>query len=268
MRTSWSAVVAALFALIGLSAGAKADGWRHMENPFRAVDVSEGWAISDEPSPGGCKIYRFNRSTEAWEQVAGGALRISSGAAGTLAANDEGRVFKYRGGDRWDVLPEPPSTVAGGRLRVTDIGDGWVVAHYAGRLAAQGCRDPRAPVTGNGLIFRCKSCSDPGFAWVPIPGGAVNIGGPYHQPWIHRADGEILTYGSDARPWKTIEGRALDVGAGWVIGTNSAPGGKGIWRWRLPRGFQAVEGGAVRIGGDGFMPWVANDEGRIFRWIP
>jgi hypothetical protein len=72
--------------------------------------------------------------------------------------------------------------------------------------------------------------------------------------------------------WQQTSGAANDIGIGangavWVIGTNRAPGGFGIWQ-RAPRGndWSAIDGAAVRIAVDpSGMPWVVNDAGNIFR---
>lgn len=78
--------------------------------------------------------------------------------------------------------------------------------------------------------------------------------------------------------WKQLPGLGTDIavgadGSAWVIGTNTAPGGYGIYRWDGGN-WIAVDGGAVRIAvaPDG-NPWVVNESGQIFqrvsgRWQP
>ncbi len=67
------------------------------------------------------------------------------------------------------------------------------------------------------------------------------------------------------RGWRRVPGSAIDVGDGWVIGTDRRPGGFGIYRWN-GRQFDRVPGGAVEIGGSFQNPWVVNNRGERFEW--
>lgn len=67
------------------------------------------------------------------------------------------------------------------------------------------------------------------------------------------------------RGWRQVEGTAMAVGDGWVIGTDRRPGGFGIYRWNGYR-FERMPGAAVRIGGSYAYPWVINDRGQRFEW--
>lgn len=67
------------------------------------------------------------------------------------------------------------------------------------------------------------------------------------------------------RRWLRAPGSAVDVGDGWVIGTDRRNGGYGIYRWN-GRDWQRMPGAAVEIGGSFQSPWVVNDRGERFRW--
>ena len=70
-------------------------------------------------------------------------------------------------------------------------------------------------------------------------------------------------------PWILDPGAATDIsvganGAVWVIGTNTVPGGHGIYTW-TGANWAAVPGGAVKVavGPDG-SPWVINSANHIY----
>ncbi len=67
------------------------------------------------------------------------------------------------------------------------------------------------------------------------------------------------------RRWQRAPGAAVDVGDGWVIGTDRRSGGFGIYRWS-GRDWQRMPGAAVEIGGSYHSPWVVNDRGERFEW--
>jgi len=67
------------------------------------------------------------------------------------------------------------------------------------------------------------------------------------------------------KSWRTLPGKARDVGDGWVIGGNSTRGGYGIYHWDGSN-WQPMPGGAVNIGGNSRNPYVVNDNMNIFRW--
>lgn len=76
-----------------------------------------------------------------------------------------------------------------------------------------------------------------------------------HNQIYHRTD----------RGWQRVQGSAIDVGDGWVIGTDRRNGGFGIYRWNGRR-FDRMPGGAVEIGGSYERPWVINNRGERFEW--
>ena len=110
-----------------------------------------------------------------------------------------------------------------------------------------------------------------------VPGGGASPAPPppsvapaqqLGMPWVVNSNGNIFR--GDGRSWQQLSGAALDIGVGaegsaWVIGTNTVPGGFGIWRL-VRNDWVQVDGGAVRITVDGRgEPWVVNSEGRIYQ---
>ena len=67
------------------------------------------------------------------------------------------------------------------------------------------------------------------------------------------------------RGWQRVQGSAIAVADGWVIGTDRRNGGYGIYRWNGRR-FDRMPGGAVDIGGSYERPWVINNRGERFEW--
>jgi len=72
-------------------------------------------------------------------------------------------------------------------------------------------------------------------------------------------------YHRDGRGWRQVPGTALDLGDGWVIGTDRRSGGYGIYRWN-GRDWDRVPGAAVEIGGTYNRPWIINNRGERFVW--
>lgn len=67
------------------------------------------------------------------------------------------------------------------------------------------------------------------------------------------------------RGWQRVQGSAIAVADGWVIGTDRRSGGYGIYRWN-GRYFERMPGGAVNIGGSYERPWVINNRSERFEW--
>lgn len=71
---------------------------------------------------------------------------------------------------------------------------------------------------------------------------------------------------SASSSWSHLaRGLTTDVGDGWVIGTNTVGGGKGIFQL-TGNSWSPIPGGGVRIGGPSAEPWVVNNGGHIYRW--
>ena len=67
------------------------------------------------------------------------------------------------------------------------------------------------------------------------------------------------------RGWQRVQGSAIAIADGWVIGTDRRDGGYGIYRWN-GRSFNRMPGAAVDIGGSYERPWVINNRGEQFEW--
>ena len=67
------------------------------------------------------------------------------------------------------------------------------------------------------------------------------------------------------RGWQRVQGSAIAIADGWVIGTDRRDGGYGIYRWN-GRGFNRMPGAAIDIGGSYEHPWVINNRGERFEW--
>ncbi len=84
-----------------------------------------------------------------------------------------------------------------------------------------------------------------------------------HSDWRLGEHNRIYQRTEDG--WRRTPGSAIDVGDGWVIGTDRRSGGYGIYRWNGYI-FERVAGGAVEIGGSYEYPWVINNLGERFEW--
>lgn len=74
-----------------------------------------------------------------------------------------------------------------------------------------------------------------------------------------------IYYRAPGSPWRRAPGSAIDVGDGWVIGTDRRHGGYSIYRWDGRR-WHRMPGAGVKIGGSYHNPWVINDRGERFAW--
>jgi len=77
--------------------------------------------------------------------------------------------------------------------------------------------------------------------------------------------GGYAVYAGNRGYWERMPGAAIDVGQGWVIGTDRRRGGYGIYRWN-GYAWNRVPGAAVSIGGNYERPWVINDRDEKFYW--
>ena len=95
--------------------------------------------------------------------------------------------------------------------------------------------------------------------WVYIPNSLVCV--LLILLWVQSAEGSS---------WQTMPGRARDIGIGgdgsvWVIGSNPARGGYGIYRWTGSY-WRQIDGAALRISVDpSGGPWVVNSSGNIYK---
>jgi hypothetical protein len=139
--------------------------WEHTPGKF-ASDVGQGWIISNEPTGGGFKIYRYNRSTRAWDNIPGGAVRVGGTYENAWVVNDGGAVFEYVN-NGWQHRQG---------VSALDVGHGWVLSKTDGDSNGQS-------------ILQYNSATQ---AWVTAPGRASSIGGSYSRPMVSNTGGAIF----------------------------------------------------------------------------
>lgn len=83
--------------------------------------------------------------------------------------------------------------------------------------------------------------------------------------WRHGGRHDVYYRHPGERDWRRAPGSAVEVGDGWVIGTDRRNGGFSIYRWDGYR-WHRMPGAGVRIGGSYYSPWVVNDRGERFSW--
>ena len=103
------------------------------------------------------------------------------------------------------------------------------------------------------LVFAGVSQAQADGSWNRPSGGEWRLGN--HNQIYQRTN----------RGWQRVQGSAIAVADGWVIGTDRRSGGYGIYRWNGYR-FERMPGGAVDIGGSYERPWVINNRGERFEW--
>ncbi len=81
----------------------------------------------------------------------------------------------------------------------------------------------------------------------------------------HRGSGYQIYYRYGRDDWRRAPGSAIDMGDGWVIGTDRRNGGYGVYRW-TGYSWQRMPGAGVEIGGSFLNPWIINDRGERFHW--
>jgi hypothetical protein len=210
--------------------------------------------IGTDNQPGGGGVYMWNGSAFT-NPVGGSGLRISVNGIGLpRLVNKYQAIYAYN--NPWQQLPGS----------AYDIGSGadfslWVI----GTNSVPG---------GNGIFYFNGS------SWTSFSGGGVRIAiAPDGNPWVVNSTQDIYCY--NGTNWVHVPGKAYDVGVGangsaWVIGTNSVPGGFGIYHWTPDAGqplcgagsFSSVAGGGTQIsvGTDG-LPFVVNSAGAIYERI-
>lgn len=198
-----------------------------------ARDATDGWVIGTAAAPGGYEIFRWDGN--GWTKIPGGAVRIGGTYNSPWVVNDTGMVFRWNG----LAWAPRPGVVA------SDVGDGFVVS--------------TTPTAGGFEMFRWDSTG-----WVKLPGGGVRVGGTYKFPWVVNDLNQIFRWTAEST-WKVLPGAGVDIADGWVLGTNTVPGGKQIFRWN-GTGWTLMSGGGTNIGSAGGTPWLVNDANQIYRW--
>lgn len=113
-------------------------------------------------------------------------------------------------------------------------------------------------------------------SWAREPGGAVRVAvGPSGNAVVANSGGSLYQWNGTSG-WNALTGGARDVAVGddgaghdsiWVIGTDSQPGGYGIWHLSAGTWSRISPGGGVRIavGPDGTV-YVLNTSGQVWHW--
>jgi hypothetical protein len=235
IANSVSTVLTALLLLGAASASAEVL-LRLRDGTVARVPVDASQVVSVELQPGGV----------VWQQAPGSVgpgLPAGSRGGQAWTVNDRGEIFGFDG-DRWqrqpgsaqDLAPAPDGTV-------------WAIGTGA--------------VSGGYGIWRLI-----GNSWRQVEGGGVRIAVDGRgNPWIVNDQGQIFRRSGNR--WQRLPGSARDIAAGgsevWIVGTDSAVGGGTVHRW-TGQSWAASDGAGLRlaVGPDG-QPWIANDQGRIFR---
>ncbi|RLE17341.1 MAG: hypothetical protein DRJ14_06700 [Acidobacteria bacterium] len=208
-------------------------GWTHIPGK-KAIDVGVGangsvWIVGTSPVYGGYAIYRW--MGDKFARVDGGAVRIDVDQNGLpWVVNSMNDIYR-RVGNHWKRMPG----------KAVDIGIGangsvWVIG--IGRTPG-----------GHG-IWRWN-----GSNWDKVQGAAVRIDVDVAgNPWVVNDAGGIFKW--NGKGWNRLPGLGTDItvggGSEWVIGTNSVPGGHGIYRWNSRRrNWERIPGGAVAISAGG-----------------
>ncbi|MCI0429009.1 MAG: hypothetical protein L0210_00495 [Rhodospirillales bacterium] len=220
--------------------------WRGEQLPGGAHDIAlsgDGtlWVVGTDPVPGGFGLWRW---TGAWERLPEpfAATRIAGGMARDAWVVNDAQEIWHVSGDNAERFPGGANDIAMG-------GDGtlWVVGTDA--------------VPGGFGLWRWTG------TWerLPKPFAATRItAGPAQDVWVVNDLQEIWYL--DGTRAERLPGGARDIAMGpdgtlWVVGTDSAPGGYGLWRWngggwrRLPEPLAAAQIAA----GAAQDAWVVND---------
>ncbi len=204
-------------------------GWTHVPGK-KAKDVGVGangsvWIVGTSPVYGGFAIYRWNK--KRFVRVDGGAVRIDVDRDGMPWVVNKMNDIYRRVNNHWKRMPG----------KAVDIGIGangsvWVIG--IGRTPG-----------GHG-IWQWN-----GSNWERVQGAAVRVDvDAAGNPWVVNDAGGIFKW--NGKGWNTLPGLGTDItvggGSEWVIGTDSVPGGHGIYKWRSrTRKWKRVPGGAVAI---------------------
>jgi len=219
--------------------------WHALPGAAHAIGIgADGsvWVIGSNPVMGGYGIFHWTGSR--WDAIDGGAVAIAVGPSGRpWVVAEDGSIWE-RVNDVWQNRPGAAHAIGIGA-----DGSVWVIGSN--------------PVMGGYGIFHWS-----GSRWDAIDGGAVAIAvGPSGRPWVVAEDGSIWERVNDV--WQNRPGAAHAIGIGadgsvWVIGTDSVPGGYGVFQW-TGKDFERTDGGAVTVAVDQRgEPWVVTDASVIF----
>ncbi|NOZ13037.1 MAG: hypothetical protein GXO69_05240 [Acidobacteria bacterium] len=203
-------------------------GWQYIPGR-KARDVGVGadgsvWIVGTNPVYGGYDIYRWIKNR--FVRIDGGAVRLDVGPRGAPWVVNKMHDI-YRWNRRWERMPG----------KAVDVGIG-----ADGSVFVLGTRK----IPGGYEIYKWN-----GSNWKRIPGAAVRIDvDDAGNPWVVNDAGGIYKWSGSG--WRMLPGRGTDITAGgesrWVLGTDSVPGGHGIYKWNSrKRNWDRIPGGAVAI---------------------
>jgi|GEM_PF-4158362 len=141
-------------------------GWEPVPGKT-AIDVGDGWIISNERLGKNFKIYRYNRTTKAWDNISGRAVKIGGTYDNPWVVQANGGVYEYING--WQHRPG---------ITASDVGQGWAVA-------------PSAPGDTSPDIFQYKRSTN---SWTEAVGPASAVGGVITRPMIVGTDGVVYDF--------------------------------------------------------------------------
>jgi hypothetical protein len=210
----------------------------------------------DRPT-GGYSIYKWDG--QAYQEMDGKAVRVAVDKNGVpWVVNDQHTVFQRETGG-WKVLPRVATDIAhGGDGSVWIIGVNERTGGFVGKSGGS---------TTEAGIYKWN-----GSDWNRIDGAAVSIAVDQKgNPWVINGNGTIFRRQGDA--WVVLPGSGKDIAIGggqvYIVGTNSVPGGFGIYVWSEAEGkFTEVElahgggGTSVAVDGKGEV-FVTTSEGAI-----
>lgn len=215
--------------------------------PGSAHDIASGggatFVIGTNAVPGGFGVYRWTAT--GWAGFSGGLVDIAVGHDGNpWGINAAHEIWQFSAGS-WHKLPGSAYDIA--------VGPG-------GTAFVLGTNS----VPGGWGIWRWSAG-----AWSKFSGGATHIAvGAGDNPWVTNSTNQIYSYSSG---WNLETGSAVNVAANansvWVLGTNSVPGGNGLW-YDNGSGWSPIPGGAVSIAtGADSLPFVTNSANQIYHRV-
>lgn len=137
---------------------------------------------------GGFEIYRWDKTNDKWEQIAGSAVRISVDSEGKAwIVNKLGHVLKYTGGE-----------------------GGWLQISGTGNDIGAGADGSVWLVGVDGSLYKLNADK---ISWQEIEGQGMRIAvDPTGKPWIVNDKKEIYRYTGSG--WERMPGEAVDIGIG------------------------------------------------------
>lgn len=253
--------------------------WQKLPGLAKDIGVDDtgfAWIIGTNPVPGGYGIYRWNQAINDWDAMDGGAVRIACGFYQAYVVNDVGDIYvSVDPPQNWDKLPGKAKDI--GAEGVIEGPDHLSIISDELDFSPDGVSKGKGhrPLKGDFRVYAMSSASNS--VWLPTGGTGVAISGGLNIRVINSKH-EIYA-GNWAEPnpvqWQKLPGAGKDIavtaaGDCWLIGTNPVPGGFGIYHWNgAVNDWSPIIGGAVMIAcSSQGSPWVVNDAGEIFRFVP